>query len=290
MQLSALVTVKHHQIAQSASKVFSAMVVRDGEARTEHRYGHRLDSAASRGVTSQARIGAHRQRSGVMLLHVGFEEEHQRQGFLVLRREQPEDAYAVALAHIAAWQRGYAGILPDDAFTEDDPPSESYVEAWAQRRRQRLASPELALETLVAAVDGVIVGHITYGRSGTDTALPIGQVWSCYVHPENWGTGVADALMRVALDALPYREVGLWVLAGNHRARRFYHRHGFRPDGARRTHPLDTTSTGVPEVRYMLHHTPTMSAGGASGRRPPRGSIPGGEMEGEPARPAEASA
>lgn len=210
-----------------------------------------------------------------MLLQVGFEEEHERQGFLVLRREQPEEAYAVAVAHIAAWQRGYAGTLSDDAFTEDDRPSERYVEAWAQRRRERLADPELALETLVATVDGVIVGHITYGRSGAGTARPIGQVWSCYVHPENWGTGVADALMRAALDALPYPEVGLWVLAGNHRARRFYHRHGFRPDGARRTHRLDTTSTGVPVVRYMLHRTPTMPAGEAGGRRAPRGSIPG---------------
>jgi RimJ/RimL family protein N-acetyltransferase len=197
----------------------------------------------------------------VIPLHAEFEEEHQRQAFLVLRPEQPEDAYAVALAHIAAWQRGYAGILPDYAFTEDDPPSESYVEAWAQRRRERLANPELALETLVVAVDSTIVGHITYGRSGADTTRPIGQVWSCYVHPEKWGTGVADALMRAALDALPYREVGLWVLAGNQRARRFYHRHGFRPDGVRRRHQLNTTSTDVPEVRYVLHRTPNMPAG-----------------------------
>lgn len=101
----------------------------------------------------------------------------------------------MALAHIAAWRHGCAGMLPDDTCTEDNPFAESYVEAWTQRRRQRLANPDLALETLVSEMDGVIVGHITYGRSSPDPTVAIGEVWSCYVHPDQWGTGVADALL-----------------------------------------------------------------------------------------------
>jgi GNAT superfamily N-acetyltransferase len=68
-----------------------------------------------------------------------------------------------------------------------------------------------------------------------------------YVRPEAWGTGVAAELHDRALEAL--RRAGverarLWVLEENHRARRFYERRGWAPDGTSRVveyppHPLD---------------------------------------------------
>ncbi len=61
-----------------------------------------------------------------------------------------------------------------------------------------------------------------------------------YVLPEAWGTGVADRLHERAVEAL--RAAGtetarLWVLAENRRARRFYERHGWYPDGSTRDVP-----------------------------------------------------
>ena len=44
-----------------------------------------------------------------------------------------------------------------------------------------------------------------------------------------------------------YTCITLWVLEANARARRFYHRAGFAPDGAR--HVLDDLG-GVTEIRY----------------------------------------
>lgn len=41
----------------------------------------------------------------------------------------------------------------------------------------------------------------------------------------------------------------LWVLKGNARARRFYERAGFRPDGAEE--PFEVEGVAVPEVRYV---------------------------------------
>jgi RimJ/RimL family protein N-acetyltransferase len=49
--------------------------------------------------------------------------------------------------------------------------------------------------------------------------------------------------------AARYQSVVLWVLKDNTRARRFYERAGFAPDGA--THVLEGLG-GVTEVRYRL--------------------------------------
>lgn len=57
------------------------------------------------------------------------------------------------------------------------------------------------------------------------------------VHPDRFGTGVADALHAQAIEVMAaagVRSARLWVLAENHRARRFYERHGWWPDGRER--------------------------------------------------------
>ena len=53
--------------------------------------------------------------------------------------------------------------------------------------------------------------------------------------------------MLAALRAAGYRRVVLWTLTGNARARRFYAKAGFAPDGA--TNILGALG-GVEELRY----------------------------------------
>ncbi|RAS29045.1 hypothetical protein BCL80_107157 [Streptomyces avidinii] len=50
------------------------------------------------------------------------------------------------------------------------------------------------------------------------------------------------------------RDITLWVLKENVRARRFYERAGFRPDGAEET--FEAGGARVPEVRYTRPLTP----------------------------------
>jgi RimJ/RimL family protein N-acetyltransferase len=62
-----------------------------------------------------------------------------------------------------------------------------------------------------------------------------------YVLPEWWGTGVAEELHAAAVEAGVRR---LWCLEDNHRARRFYEKHGWRENGETQAvayppHPLD---------------------------------------------------
>jgi GNAT superfamily N-acetyltransferase len=77
-----------------------------------------------------------------------------------------------------------------------------------------------------------------------------GELYALYVAPAWWSAGAGRALMASVLAALGearYLRAVLWVLADNARARRFYERAGFAPDGA--THVLAGLG-GVLEVRY----------------------------------------
>ena len=58
-----------------------------------------------------------------------------------------------------------------------------------------------------------------------------GVLWSIYVRTSEYGSGLADQLLEAVLPERAPAE--LWVFEANDRARRFYSRHGFKPDGAR---------------------------------------------------------
>ncbi|OPG08397.1 GNAT family N-acetyltransferase [Microbispora sp. GKU 823] len=77
------------------------------------------------------------------------------------------------------------------------------------------------------------------------------EISAIYLSAEVWGAGVGRRLMAAALDSLAaagYEQATLWVVDGNMRARRFYERGGWRPDGAVQRDESD----GFPltEVRY----------------------------------------
>lgn len=79
---------------------------------------------------------------------------------------------------------------------------------------------------LLAEDDGVAVG-----------VAAIADCWlhGFYVVSERWGTDVALTLHDAALAAMPdCAEIKLWVLEHNHRARRFYEKRGWRPNGTSR--------------------------------------------------------
>jgi GNAT superfamily N-acetyltransferase len=78
-----------------------------------------------------------------------------------------------------------------------------------------------------------------------------GELYAMYLAPAWWSAGIGRALMEAVLAELyaaGYRRVVLWTLTGNARARRFYDRAGFAPDGA--TNIL-TGLGSVEELRYV---------------------------------------
>ena len=119
----------------------------------------------------------------------------------------------------------------------------------ADDRRLRVLRPrtERRLGCLGWVRRGAKPGSLTPAGLAGET----GELYTLYVVPAHWSTGVGRALTDAALDGLRaagYRRVVLWTLTENARARRFYDKAGFAPDGA--TNILDGLGN-VEELRYV---------------------------------------
>ena len=97
--------------------------------------------------------------------------------------------------------------------------------------------PERSVASVASVGSGGSVG--SGAKPGALTAAGLagetGELYTLYVAQAHWSTGVGRGLTDAALDGLRaagYRRVVLWTLTENARARRFYDKAGFAPDGA----------------------------------------------------------
>jgi ribosomal protein S18 acetylase RimI-like enzyme len=170
---------------------------------------------------------------------------------VTVRPASAADATAIGTVHVRTWQAAYAGLMPADALAALDIADRAAF--W--RRVISVRADPAAL--FVAESGGEVVGFASVGRSGPADGAepPAGQVYAIYVTPGQWSTGAGLALMRASVEHLGaqgFTEIRLWVLDTNERARRFYERFGFAPDGVEQ---LDDQFAGMPplrEVRYVL--------------------------------------
>lgn len=165
------------------------------------------------------------------------------------RQARVEDIEGISAVRIRSWQEGYRGILPGDYLAALS------VRAEVERWRSALAGRGLRPGHSVAVVDGEIVGWSSVGPYRDEDVPPpgpdAGEINAIYVLPERWGAGIGRALMAHALQELAaggLSPVLLWVLRDNTRARRFYQRAGFRPDGV--TQLYEVGGAVLPELRY----------------------------------------
>ncbi|MEV7972293.1 GNAT family N-acetyltransferase [Cellulomonas sp. NPDC089187] len=153
------------------------------------------------------------------------------------------DAEGIAGVHIRSWQSAYRGMLPD-----------SYLDGLDLAERGRwwrnlLEHPDWAT-TWVAVQEDAIVGFLSLGPSRDEDAdTRTLEIYTVYLEPALFGSGIARDLMRTALAEVPARStVTLWTAAENERGRHFYRRHGFSPDGTERIEQIG--GTDLSEVRY----------------------------------------
>lgn len=159
-----------------------------------------------------------------------------------VRRAEPGDAVAVAEVHTRTWQAAYEHVFGAERLAGIDPGRRSA--AW----RRAIEGGE---DVFVWEAGGRLVAFVSTGPSRD--LEDVGELYAIYALPEAWGSGAAPALMRAAVDALRaagFREAILWVLDDNPRARRFYEREGWSPDGAVKED--DLLGVRVAEVRYRI--------------------------------------
>lgn len=142
---------------------------------------------------------------------------------MVIRRlNASDDRLAVSGIYEASWKYAYRDILPR-RYLESIP---------AGRWVSGLDRGEMT--TLVALEGGVYIGTASCCGSRFPEFDGWGELVSIYLLPEYMGRGYGRPLLEAAVSALAsqgYRNVFLWVLEENRRARAFYERSGFRNGG-----------------------------------------------------------
>jgi ribosomal protein S18 acetylase RimI-like enzyme len=183
-----------------------------------------------------------------------------------IRAGSAADAAQVAAVQRESWFAAYADIIAPAVIDRVTLPDNGarVRQSFRTRPRQRML---LAADTAATGPDASeVVGYALYGPETDVLNAPwphpltadgaggrVAELYALYVRPAWWSTGTGRALMEQVLArsaAAGYRSITLWVLRDNQRARRFYERAGFAPDGA--TNVL-TGLGGVIEVRYRRH-------------------------------------
>ncbi|MCZ4068493.1 GNAT family N-acetyltransferase [Microbacterium sp. H37-C3] len=179
---------------------------------------------------------------------------------VAVRRAVPADAAAIARVHVRGWHETYTGRMPQSILDRLDLDRLTRVRRELLGHEQRISDRESSGaarpnhterthdlgRTWVAVTAGSIVGFAVSGSSRDDPPVAPVELYAIYVLAAHHGIGAGQALLDAALG---HESASLWVLADNPRARAFYARNGFRPDGAEK----DDTSWGesISEVRLV---------------------------------------
>lgn len=149
------------------------------------------------------------------------------------------DADALAFIRHTTWVETYAALVAPEFWTRFT--LESNRASW----REWLAR---GIPARVAEIDGSPVGFAAAGDAmpwGGHAPVRTLQLFMLYVLAEHHGTGAGQQLLDAVIP--PATPAQLWVAERNPRARAFYHRNGFRPDGATFTDP----DSGIEEIRLV---------------------------------------
>jgi GNAT superfamily N-acetyltransferase len=165
-----------------------------------------------------------------------------RFGRYVVRRAQPSDALAFCRADAQMVAYSYPDVMPSiwtqERLDEADGLAPERERTFAVNLAAEARGDEPQDRRWIAFINDEIVG-ICVSRStpqdweSVNEVVPIPgvtqQLNHLYLRPSAQGTGLADALMDLAL---PGRMPAyLWIIGGNARGWRFYERHGFVGDG-----------------------------------------------------------
>ncbi|WP_125616314.1 GNAT family N-acetyltransferase [Specibacter cremeus] len=151
-----------------------------------------------------------------------------------LRPATVDDAEDLVRLHLACHEEAYARHLPAEWFAMRRATAAERVAHW---RDDTVPLPTVAYD------DGGLVGMAKAGPARYAEAPAETELYMIYTLARVHGTGVGQALLDAELGD---RAAFLWVLEDNPRARAFYARNGFVPDGTRQLLPADWHS--LPEI------------------------------------------
>jgi GNAT superfamily N-acetyltransferase len=189
---------------------------------------------------------------------------------VAIRAGSAADAAQIAAVQREGWFAAYEGIIAAEIIDRVTAPDDGArvrqsfrTRPW-QRMLVAVAPDQKDADQKDADQEGAdIVGYASFGPETDVLSAPwphpltadgedgnVAELYALYVRPAWWSTGTGRALMERVLartSGTGYLSITLWVLRDNRRARQFYERAGFAPDGT--TNVLEGLG-GVTEVRY----------------------------------------
>lgn len=154
------------------------------------------------------------------LLHFKFEKWYEN---MVIRKISPSDSREeISNIYEQSWKYVYKGIIPHE-YLDSIPKGQ-----WCSV----IDNPNWY--TLIMLDGEKIIGTSTYCKSRFEDYKDWGEIISIYFLPEYMGKGYGKALLEKAVQELRemgFKQIFLWVLEDNHRARHFYEKCGFKNSG-----------------------------------------------------------
>jgi GNAT superfamily N-acetyltransferase len=162
---------------------------------------------------------------------------------LGLAREQ--DAERIGKLHLASWRVTYTSEL-SAAFRDSQD-----VATWTANWRAEIVSGVL----VILAEDGdTLDGFVACGPArGTTSQLGGWEIYNLHTAPGRYGAGIGTLLFNAAAGRgreQGARQLFLWVVRTNSKARAFYEGKGMRLDGAEQDHRVGDET--LYEVRYRM--------------------------------------
>lgn len=157
---------------------------------------------------------------------------------ITVRPAVPDDAARIVDIRNAGWREAYAHLLSPQFLAN----LANDADAW----REGLARAERRSVTVVAELDGEVVGFAHAGPAVEDDAPCDWCLAMIYQYSRAHGSGTGAALLDAAVGDRP---AYLWTAEGNPRALAFYRRNGFTHDGARKTIPEWENMAAIRMVR-----------------------------------------
>lgn len=147
----------------------------------------------------------------------------------------------VSRVYAQSWKSAYRGIVPQD-----------YLDNISENRWSKILVNELSNLWIVS--DGNdIIGSSTYAPAKDKLYDTWGEIISIYLLPSYSHKGVGASLLHASMSALfsmGYSNIYLWVLEGNHSARQFYERNGFKFNGDKSQSTIGGKT--LSEIRYVF--------------------------------------
>jgi L-amino acid N-acyltransferase YncA len=156
-----------------------------------------------------------------------------------IRRAVVGDAVGIATVHVRAWQEAYAHLAPGEALARQSVDQRAL--RWAEILRDGTEDVWVAIEE-----GGETVGWASASAGRGESPPRKLELDGLYILASQYGRGAGQLLLDTAIADAP---AFLWVAEDNPRARAFYLRNGFAPDGASETHHL--AGTPVTAVRMV---------------------------------------